>query len=81
LNPLLGKEDRLSGLIPRRKKPAPASDDLVLRSGSSDCGIEPQEHVLVIVHHRETTDSHSEVIGEFFEAVFEPLRAVVVPLP
>jgi hypothetical protein len=78
---LLGKGDRLSGLIPRRKKPAPASDDLIVRPGSSDRGIEPQEHVQVIFHRRETTDSHGDDIGEFLEAVFEPLPAVVVPLP
>ena len=73
LNPLLGKGNWLSGLIPRRKKPAPASDDLIVRPGSSDCGIEPQEHVQVIVHQRETTDRHSKDVCKFLQSVLEPL--------
>jgi hypothetical protein len=78
LNPLLGKGNRLSGLIPRRKKPAPASDDLIVRPGSSDCGIEPQEHVQVIVHQRKTTEGHGKDFPEFLEAVLEPLLAVAL---
>ena len=78
LNPLAGKGNRLSGLIPRRKKPAPASDDLIVRSGSCDCGIEPQEQVQVTVHQRKTAEGHGKDLPEFLEAVLKPLFAAAV---
>ena len=81
LDPVLGNGHRLARLVPRWKEPSPASDDLFIRPRLSDIRVEPQQHVQMIIHHREPTDGHRKDFCKFLEPVFDPLPAVVVSFP
>ena len=75
---LIGHGNRLAKFVSRRKQPSPTLNDLEIGPPLSNFGIKPQEHMQVIVHHREPTDGHGEDFRKFLEPVFEPLPPVVV---
>jgi hypothetical protein len=78
LNPVLGHRYRLARLVRRWKEPSPASDDFIIRPGSSDFRIKPQQQTQMVIHNRESTDGHGKNTREFLEPVLQPLLAVVV---
>jgi hypothetical protein len=58
--------------------PSPASDHLIIRPGSSDFRIKPQQQMQMVIHNRESTDGHRKDLREFLEPVLQPLLAIVV---
>ena len=48
MNPSFGNRQRLARFVVRRKEPAPAPCDFLIRPALGDIGIEPQENVQVI---------------------------------
>ena len=50
--------------------------DRLIRPGRSLRGIQPHQHVQVVVQDREAPDGDGEDLGQFPQAVFEPLFAI-----
>jgi hypothetical protein len=60
----------------RRKEPAPAPYDILIRPALADIRVESQQQVQMIIHHGKPADADRENLREFLDPVFDPLFSV-----
>ena len=77
LHPLVRHRQRPPHLVPRRKQPPPPPHHVFVRPAPGDVGVEPHQHMEVIIHHREPADRHRKDFRKFLQPALDPYLAVV----